>query len=65
MERCDNCSQLFPESKINSHFSYCRRNIKKCAECSMMVDINFKEEHEQEFHTTQQCQYCKKEFKGQ
>lgn len=64
MEKCDNCQEMFPQTKINSHFSYCRRNIKKCAQCNRMVDINYQEDHDQEFHTLAPCQYCKKQFKG-
>lgn len=41
MERCENCLQMFPESKIPTHFGYCRRNIKKCGKCGEMYDINF------------------------
>lgn len=43
VEKCDNCGKEFPESKINSHFGYCRRNIKRCAQCNEMVDINYLE----------------------
>lgn len=48
----------FPESKIATHFGYCRRNIKKCLICLEMFDINFKEEHEEEFHSKQRCSHC-------
>lgn len=47
MERCDNCLKEFPESKVATHFGYCRRNIKRCDQCGEMFDINYKEEHEE------------------
>lgn len=61
-EECDNCHKMFPESKIPTHFGYCRRNIKKCAKCGEMYDINFQEEHEEDFHKKAKCQYCKREY---
>lgn len=62
LERCDNCLKEFPESKIATHFGYCRRNIKKCPVCQEMFDINFKEDHEEEFHRKDKCPHCSKEF---
>lgn len=47
MERCDNCLKEYPESKMATHFGYCRRNIKKCPTCHEMYDINFQEEHDE------------------
>lgn len=55
MEQCDNCLKMFPEEKIATHFGYCRRNIKKCEKCGEMYDINFVDEHEEEFHKKVAC----------
>ena len=45
-----------------THYGYCRRNIKKCPVCQEMFDINFKDEHEEEFHRKEKCPHCTKEF---
>lgn len=37
---CDNCKNVFPCDKIDLHEAYCFRNIKKCAKCDKMIDIN-------------------------
>lgn len=55
---CDNCKQLFPESKIQLHEAYCLRNIRKCPNCDMFVDKRELEEHKEEFHTKVTCEKC-------
>jgi hypothetical protein len=62
VEVCENCRKMFPESKIDSHFSYCRRNIRRCELCSEMVDINHLDEHMEEAHSKEECQWCKLEL---
>ena len=62
MEKCDNCGKSMPSAKMGTHFGYCRRNVKKCQLCGQMYDINFQEDHEEEFHKKEKCTYCSKEF---
>lgn len=57
-EQCENCLKEIPESKIATHFAYCRRNMKKCEKCSNMFDINYPSDHEEEFHKKAACPYC-------
>lgn len=49
-EICENCLKTFPQNIIPTHFAYCRKNIKKCNKCSHMFDINFQDEHYEEYH---------------
>lgn len=57
--KCSHCSQLLPESKLDLHEAYCRRNRIKCDKCSEFIDKNEVEAHENEVHKKVICQYCK------
>jgi hypothetical protein len=37
---CENCQKMCAASKLDLHEAYCRRNIRKCKFCAIMVDIN-------------------------
>ena len=62
MSSCENCGREFPETKVHSHYAYCRRNIRKCRECGEFIDINEEEEHIQQTHFRQPCRFCNRHF---
>ena len=62
MESCENCCREFPESKMATHFRYCRLNFIRCAECSQMYDRHLEEEHQDEYHRMEKCQHCLQKF---
>ncbi|EWS72616.1 ubiquitin interaction motif protein (macronuclear) [Tetrahymena thermophila SB210] len=62
---CENCKQLFPESKVQLHEAYCLRNIRKCPNCEQYVDKREMEEHQEEFHKQVTCEKCGKAVENQ
>ena len=44
-QQCSNCLKHFPVDKIDLHEAYCCRNIRKCTQCSAMIDIKDMEDH--------------------
>ncbi|KAL4483645.1 hypothetical protein ABPG72_006711 [Tetrahymena utriculariae] len=62
---CENCKQLFPESKVQLHEAYCLRNIRKCPNCEQYVDKREMEEHQEEFHKQVKCEKCGKTVENQ
>ncbi|KAL4462067.1 hypothetical protein ABPG74_000912 [Tetrahymena malaccensis] len=62
---CENCKQLFPESKVQLHEAYCLRNIRKCPNCEQYVDKREMEEHQEEFHKQVTCEKCGKTVENQ
>jgi hypothetical protein len=54
-----NSKILLPDSKLNIHEPYCRRNNIKCEKCGQFLHKDEMKEHLEEAHRKAACSFCK------
>ncbi|KRX10432.1 hypothetical protein PPERSA_10531 [Pseudocohnilembus persalinus] len=59
---CENCQVLIADSKLDLHEAYCLRFNVKCQQCPEFIHKDEMEEHIEECHSLQPCEYCKTKF---
>lgn len=57
-ERCNNCRRDIPAANYRMHSLHCARNIALCPVCDEPVPRGELEEHQQELHSSKQCNDC-------
>ena len=59
---CSNCCQNIEYSKFFLHERMCSINVKKCPKCQKPIIVEDLEEHMEEAHGEEECEFCKKKY---